>query len=461
MSNGAERLRRELMIRVVRGFFSGTLSASIDRFPRTICPQFNEPFRCCVWHDREVLRNRLLTLLGFACDDGDDGSKPLHEYLAEAEAGLPRPETPLTVCSSGCAGCPEAKINVTSNCRGCFARPCVFNCPKGAITVSDRHAHVDDSKCIKCGKCLTVCPFNAIIRTRVPCEEACPVGAIRKNEHGVAQIDFGKCVFCGKCYSKCPFGAVMERSELFQVMRALKAGTPLIALIAPSAQFQFPGGIERLFSAVVKTGFRDVMEVALGAELTTRNEAAEFIERMRKGEKLMTTSCCTACVELVRRHVPELAKSVSTTPSPMKFAGRLAREKYPDSKTVFVGPCIAKRYESLHAPEIDFVLTFEELGALMAGLGIDVMSQAPWPLPRPAIATARNFARSCGVTEAVLKELLGDSGDVKSDSKFLNGIDARSARLLAAYAAGKMPGNFLEMMACSGGCVSGPCSLVK
>ncbi len=462
MSNGAERLRRELMIRVVREFKKGTLEENIDRMPIAIRPRHSEFSRCCVYHDRAVLKYRLMALLGCDCRrEDEDETKPLHEYLEEMRANPDRPERPLTVCAAGCDGCPESRINITTNCRGCFARPCVFSCPKGAIHVEDQHAVVDYSKCIKCGKCLQVCPFNAIIKTKVPCEDACPVGAIRKNEFGVADIDFDKCIYCGKCYSKCPFSAIMERSELLRVLEALKAGKKLVALVAPSAQFQFPGGIGKLFSAIAAVGFTDVIEVALGAEMTTENEAKEFVERMKKGEKLMTTSCCTAYVELVKRHVPQLLDKVSDTPSPMRYAGRIAREKHPDALNVFIGPCIAKRLEAARSEEIDMAMTFEELGALLAGWGVDIMSQPEWPIPRPAIVTARNFAKSCGVTEAVLAELLGESDDIKLDGKFFNGIDAKSAKLLALYAAGKLPGNFLEVMSCEGGCVGGPCSLIK
>ncbi|MDD3886141.1 MAG: monomeric [FeFe] hydrogenase [Victivallaceae bacterium] len=460
MSNGAERMRRELMIRLVREFRAGTLADNIDRIPVQLRPQNSPATRCCIYHDRAVLKYRLMALLGFDPKRETDETKPLKEYYEEAEAEDCSPEPPITVCGAGCAGCPSSRVAVTENCRGCFARPCVYACPRGAISVIDQHAWIDYSKCIKCGKCLQVCPFNAIIKTKVPCEDACPTGAIRKNEFGVADIDFDKCIFCGKCFAKCPFGAVMERSELVRVLRALGAGRKLVAMIAPSAQFQFPGGIEKLFSAVKAAGFHDVIEVALGAELTTEHEAHEFIERMKRGDRLMTTSCCTAFVELIKKHVPQLIPCVSDTPSPMKYAGKLAKEKYPDALTVFVGPCIAKRHEALSAENVDMVMNFEELGALLAGSGIDIMSQPEWKLPRPAIATARNFAKSCGVTDAILSELCGDDLP-KVNGKFFNGIDAKTAKMLALYAAGKLPGNFIEGMSCEGGCVGGPCSLVK
>ena len=462
MFNGAERLRRELMIHLVRQFNAGTLDQEIDRIPVAIRPREVTPSRCCVYHDRAVIKYRLMGLMGVACESETDESKPLSAYLREAkEPSYSRPERPLTVCAAACDSCRPSRINITDNCRGCFARPCTYTCPVKAITVVNQKSVVDQDKCIKCGKCTQVCPFNAIIKTKVPCEEACPVGAIRKNARGVAEIDFDKCIFCGKCFSKCPFSAIMERSELLKILQDLASNQPVVALVAPAAEFQFPGGIEKLFTAIKKAGFKQVVEVAIGAELTTAHESEEFIERMQKGDRLMTSSCCPAYVEMVKRHVPALLKCVSTTPSPMLYAADFARRKYPDAKLVFIGPCVAKRHEALKCDKIAHVMTFEELGAVFAGLGIDVMSQEPSTLPRPAVATARNFAKSCGVTDAVLKEFSASNAGIQVDHKFINGLDSKSKALLTLYAVGKMPANFLEVMACHGGCVGGPCSLVN
>lgn len=463
--NGAERMRRELMIRVVRDFTDGKLEETIDRIPILLRPK-DAPFsRCCLFHDRAVLKYRLMALLGFQIEREEDELKPLSAYLKEALAGgLAIEGPPLTVASAGCSGCPDSRLVVTSNCRGCFARPCLFNCPKNAITVENQQSRIDQDKCVKCGRCEKVCPFNAITRTIVPCEDACPVGAIKKNAAGVAEIDFSRCIFCGQCFRRCPFAAIMERSQLVQILQAMKRGEELVAIVAPSALMQFPGTVEQLFSAIHQAGFSDVMEVALGAEQTTSHEAAEFVEKMLAGQPLMTTSCCPAYVELVRKHVPELLDKVSTTPSPMKFAARLARERHPGAKVVFVGPCIAKRHEAMGAAEVDAVLTFEELGALLAGRNIDLQGQAPWHLERPAEASARNYARSCGVSAAVLAELQRSNpalADFKLDVQTINGIDKKTARALRLHAAGKAPGNFLEVMSCQGGCVGGPCSLVK
>ena len=464
MNNGVVRMRRELMIRLIRSFLAGTIEKDIDRIPYEIRPKGMDSVRCCIYKDRAIIKYRLMALLGASYEAETDESKTLKEYLNDALAEKKRPDKPITACGAGCSGCPDRKYFVTDNCRGCFARPCYYNCPVGAIRVENQHAVIDQTKCISCGKCMTLCPFHAITKTAVPCEDACPVGAIKKNSEGIAEIDFDKCIFCGKCFSNCPFSAIMERSELMNVLNEIKKGKEVVAIIAPSAQNQFPGTVGQLFSAVAKIGFKDVIEVALGAEMTTEHEAQEFQEKMIEGAKLVTSSCCTAYVEAAKKHAPELLPMVSTTPSPMLYAADIARKQYPDAQIVFIGPCIAKRYEvTLHPDKVDWVMTFEELGTVFAAMNIDVLAQAEWPIPRPAAATARNFAKSCGVTDAILKELeahpeLAKRG-FKADVKFINGLTPKTVKMLQLYGKGKLPGNFLEVMACCGGCTGGPCSL--
>ncbi len=460
--NNAERTRRELMIRAIRDFLAGTLSEEIDRIPIDLRPRNAEANRCCIYKDRAMLKYRLMALLGFGMEEETDEARSLKEYLADAVAGNNHTEPVLSVCTVGCHGCVDSHVQVSNACVGCFARPCVASCPRQAIQVINQRSMIDRSKCINCGKCMTVCPYHAIIRNPLPCEDACPVGAIGKGEDGRVRIDFSKCIYCGKCFRSCPFSAIMERSALINILDAMKKGRRVVAMVAPSVTNQFPGSIEQLFVALKKAGFSEIMEVAHGAELTTLHEAEEFFERMARGDKLMTSSCCPAWVEAAKRHIPDIVPMVSSTPSPMAYAGQLTREKYPDAVTVFIGPCIAKRREAQSDPNVDFVMTFEELGALLAAQEIDVISQVAEPLAEPAASFARNFARSCGVSEAILQEIESEKPDpnrTKIDEKFINGLDRKSMNMLKMYAKGKLPGNFVEVMACTGGCVGGPCSL--
>ena len=250
MTNGAEIIRRELMIRLVRAFDAGNLAETIDRIPVEMRPR-DAPFsRSSVWHDRAVLKYRIMALLGFSCENETDEARTLRSYLEEMREAPPPRGDPMTVCSAGCDGCRDRAFMVTDNCRGCFARPCEWNCPKKAVTVARGRSSIDESACVRCGKCAQVCPYKAIVEVSVPCEAACPVGAIRKDAHGHARIDFAKCIFCGACFRACPFSAVMEKSQLVQLLCALRAGEKLTAVVAPAAAWQFPGSVEQLFAAI-------------------------------------------------------------------------------------------------------------------------------------------------------------------------------------------------------------------
>ena len=460
--NNAERTRRELMIRVIKDFKAGTLAEDIDRIPIELRPRNENAIRCCVYKDRAMLKYRLMALLGFGMEEETDESRQLKDYLADARAGKNNPEPVLSVCTVGCHGCVDSHVQVSNACVGCFARPCMAACPRQAITVVNQRSTIDRSKCIDCGKCMAVCPYHAIIRNPLPCEDACPVGAIGKGEDGLVKIDFNTCIYCGKCFRSCPFSTIMERSSLINILDVMESGRPVVAMVAPSVTNQFPGTLEQLFTALRMAGFSAIMEVALGAELTTEHEAEEFFERMARGDRLMTSSCCPAWVEAAKRHIPDIVPMVSSTPSPMAYAGQLARKEHPDAVTVFIGPCIAKRREAQSDPNVDYVMTFEELGALLAAMEIDVISLEPAKLDKPATSFARNFARSCGVSEAILQEIGAGSPDrPKIDGKFINGLDRKSINLLKLYAKGKLPGNFVEVMACTGGCIGGPCSLAR
>ncbi len=131
-------------------------------------------------------------------------------------------ENPLTVLHTACQGCVPSRIYVTDLCQGCVARPCESTCKFGAIKVENGKSVIDPSKCKNCGMCAQVCPYQAIAKIIVPCENACPVGAIAKDEDGHARIDFDKCISCGKCVSSCPFGAVHKKSQIIDILKINK-----------------------------------------------------------------------------------------------------------------------------------------------------------------------------------------------------------------------------------------------
>lgn len=459
-SNSPERQRRELMIRLACEFSKGTLNDTIDKLPYYVKPSGSKPLHCCIEHDRAVIRCRIMALLGLDAQDEEDDSRFPHEYLDLISADSERPERPLTVARTACSCCPDSKIEVVQSlCRNCFAQTCIHVCPNNAINIMRGKAFINQDSCVKCGKCLIdVCLYNAIKRFPIPCEAACPVGAIKKNEQGFAEIDYKKCTFCGKCLRACPFGAVMQRSELVPVLKMLSEGRQTVALVAPSTLNQFPGGREKLFRSLRKVGFSEIIEVAEAAETAAGMAAEEFIRKMKLGGKLVADSSCPAFVELVRRHLPAMRPYLSAVPSAMALAGQKARELYPDAVTVFIGPCIAKRFESLSCPGVDRVITVEELGAILIAFGGAALEPQDY-IPQESDGSEHDFSRTCAATGAMLASAIEAEPELELQEKFIDGINAQTLKLLHLFLFGRSHANFIEVLGCSGGCKNGPCSL--
>lgn len=452
--NNATRIHREILVRIAKLFMEGRLEEEVDRIPLEMRPRGGESVRCCVFKDRAVLKYRCMAALGHRVEAERDELTSLADYARAAMDREVQEGPVLTVLDLACSACVRSRYLVTEACRGCLARPCTLKCPRKAIAQENGQARIDHTKCVNCGLCLKACPYHAIIRVPIPCEESCPVGAITKDETGKEHIDHEKCISCGKCTQTCPFGAIMERSQLVDVMKVLRSDVPVRAMVAPAIAGQFPGEMGQIVGALHQLGFDGVAEVAAGADATANHEAEEWREKVEEGgQAFMTTSCCPAYVEAVRKHLPGLAPFVSGTPTPMHYTAKWLKENDPCGKTVFIGPCTAKRKEALDDGYTDLVLTFEELGALFvaAGIDVDVCSQAEFM--EPAGPGGRGFPVSGGVTRAV-KERLGKNADIRPH--LVDGIDIQSMKLLKVCGSGKSPGNFLEVMACPGGCLSGP-----
>jgi iron only hydrogenase large subunit-like protein len=322
--------------------------------------------------------------------------------------------------------------------------------------VKNGHAEIDRSRCVNCGICSKACAFHAIVQVPLACADACPVDAVGKTEDGRIVIDHAKCIRCGRCQSACPFGAIMACSQMADVILKIKAGRTVIALPAPALSGIFPNDPQKLNGALLKLGFSAVYDVAAGADETARREALELKERLAAGDAFMTTSCCPAWVETVKRHVPELAKYVSRTPSPMRLAAEMARADHPEAVLVFIGPCAAKRTEATLAGIPDHVLTSEELGAMLIATDTDVDACVPADPVRTGSRTGFRFAVSGGVAAAIVNRL---TAATPTKPYVINGLSPKTIKLLATFAkTGKAPGPLIEVMCCEGGCVAGPCS---
>ena len=458
-NNNIMFIRYQLLAQLVKMWKDDELLAKIDRLPIDLHPRKQKPLgRCCVYKERAVTKYKTIAMMGFDMADETDETERLSNYAQRMlERDNIRPDKSiLSVMDEACSSCVKINYEVSNLCRGCAARPCYNNCPKDAISYdADGKAYINHEKCISCGKCHQACPYHAIVYIPVPCEEACPVKAISKDEYGIEHIDPKKCIYCGKCLNACPFGAIFDTCSVFDVLKRIKAGRKVVAMVAPSVLAQFKQPIEKVFGTLKALGFDDVIEVAYGAEETIRREAEEFKEKLEEGAAFMTTSCCSAYVQLAKKHIPEILPYVSSTGSPMRYTAEYARKKHPDGVNVFIAPCASKKSEGRADPDVDFVWTFRELDAVIEGYGIDMDQVEDFVPEETAGHDAHGFAKTGGVFAAV-KNMVGDptlQGTIVAD------LNKKSIAQLRAFAkTGKCPTRMIEVMACPGGCISGPCA---
>ena len=461
--NHASAMRAEILVQVAKSFLSSRFD-NADHIPNLICPDSTQPLRGNIEADRTYVKYAALAAMGFDPDTINEDNISLKSYGQKALERTSAPASVLSVIKKSCAACMSQRYLVSNNCRTCLARPCMLNCPKQAIEVNNQ-ASIDQTKCIKCGRCEDVCPYKAIIKVPLPCEDACPVGAISKTEDGREYIDHNKCISCGKCLNSCPFGVIVETSQMIDVMRELNTSQKeVVAMLAPSILGQFSGSINNLVGALQKLGFSHVIEVAVGADITTLNEAAEFVEKAQKGEQLMTTSCCPAYFKAAEVHIPEIQPYVSHTKTPMYYTAELVKKERPNCTTVFIGPCLAKRVEAENDPHVDYVITFEEIGAILQAHEINVAECDSVEFSEISCAQGRGFSISGGVAGAVASLI---EGKVNYLPLKIDGLTKESIKSLKKYGQQATSGtvctnpdgcpfNMIEVMCCEGGCVAGP-----
>lgn len=430
-------LKYKVLREVARLAFEDKLLENITDIPKTLVPGKEATMRCCVYKERAILGERVKIAMG-----GDRNNQNVIEVIDIA-----------------CDECPVGGYEVTNACRGCLAHRCEDVCKFGAISFDrDQHAVIDKSKCRECGQCAKVCPYTAITHNKRPCQNACKVKAIAMDEQKAAKIDNKKCISCGACVYQCPFGAIMDKSFILNVIDLLKKSDnnenyKVYAVVAPSISSQFTyAKLGQVVTGIKELGFYTVIEAALGADIVADAESRELVE---KG--LLTSSCCPAFVDYIGKQFPQLQNIVSHNLSPMAAIAKYIKEQDPSSKVIFIGPCTAKKMEfqlERVRPYIDSVITFEELQALFDSRDIEITSLKEDVLDN-ASYFGRIFARSGGLSDAVAQGLK-EHGDTDFELRAVacDGIEECRTALLKLSKKIDV-GNFIEGMACSGGCIGG------
>ena len=437
-----QELKYKVLLQVSKQTWEGRDSFSVfNEIANTIVKKGEPTMRCCVYKERAIVADRIRVGLG-----GKREKKNIIEIIDIA-----------------CDECPEAGHKVTDLCRGCISHWCIEVCKLNAITFGENQkATINKDKCIECGKCASACPYNAIHNFIRPCEKACPVDAISASETGAATINEEKCIECGACVYQCPFGATVDKSLIVDVINILKTSEnnrkyKTHAIVAPAIASQINSSLGKVFSGIKELGFSEVHEVAKAADLIAYEEAKELIE---KG--FLTTSCCPAFVSYIHSKFPEMAEHISSNLSPMAMMGKILKDKDPNCKVVFIGPCTAKKsevLETISGEYVDSVLTFEELPALLDSKNID-LDIFPEDIVDQASRFGRGFANSGGVTAAV-EQAIKELGVTDFEFKPLvcDSIAKCKSALLRA-SKGVLPFNFIEGMACEGGCANGAGCLI-
>ena len=442
------KIRNQIFTEVAKFAYEGGDYSKFENLPYEIIPGEISTYRESIFLERAIVGERLRLAMGLPLLPVSKQA-PISTGVEESMIDEKVYDPPLiNIIKFACHKCAEKRVVVTDGCQGCLEHPCTEVCPKSAISIVHGKSHIDGEKCIKCGKCQGACPYNAIIKQERPCAAACGMKAIHSDEHGRADIDYNKCVSCGMCLVSCPFSAIVDKSQIFQTIMAINSDTPVYAAVAPAIAGQFKGlPSNKIRNAFKALGFTDVVEVAVGADLCTVEEAKDFMEEVPEKQPFMA-----------KKTFPDIAPYISMALTPMVLTGRLTKQRYPGCRVVFIGPCAAKKLEASRRSirsDIDFVLTFEEVAGMFAAREVDFNAVEVDEEPLSfSSADGRGFAVSGGVAKAVVNAIhkLDPAREVKVANA--QGLD-ECVKLLRMAKAGKYNGYLLEGMACPGGCVAG------
>lgn len=455
------RLRHKVFTEVARFAYEGGGPEQLDELPYKMVNTEDDPYRPSMFLERAIIGERIRVAMGMSIrpvNEHTPTSKGVDESMIEEKYYEP----PLIdIIRFACHCCPDKRVYITDGCQNCLEHPCREVCPKKCISYDRdlRRNVIDTEKCIKCGMCMKACQYNAIIKQERPCVAACGLGAIDEDENGHAIINQDKCVSCGMCLNSCPFAAIVDKGQIYQTIKAIQSDTPVYAIVAPAIAGQFGKGLtdKKMRAAFGILGFKDVFEVAIGADLCTIEEAEHFLREVPEELPFMCTSCCPAWSIMAKKEFPEQAETISMAMTPMVLTARLVKKMHPDCKIAFIGPCLSKKNEASRRTVksyVDFVLTFEELAGMFDAQGVVFEDLEEGDTLRRASSDGFGFAISGGVAQAVVNHIKRVDPEREVKIVKAEGLD-ECKKMMKKAAAGQYNGYLLEGMACPGGCIAG------
>lgn len=458
------RQRRRRVFKEVANlaYTSQNLKDDCEALPYKIVDYEESVYWDSVYRDRAIIRERIRLAMGMSLRP-ENRERPGHltEGIEESNIDEKYYEPPLMqVIPSACNACPENRYEVTNTCMGCLAHPCRKVCPVGAMTMVNGKSYIDQEKCIKCGKCKDICLYDAISHKERPCAKACGINAIKSDKHGRAIIDNDICVSCGQCMVSCPFGAIADKSQIFQLIRAMQSGRKIIAQVAPAFVGQFgPNVTPEMFKTALKElGFADVYETAIGADMGCMAEAEHYVKEVASGNQAFAlTSCCPSWAVMAKSMFPETIDKISNELTPMVATARLIKKEQPDSSVVFIGPCASKKLEASRKTvrsDVDFVITFEELTGMFEAKGILLDEIKAMDEMHDATSAGRGYGVAGGVASAIEDCIKAYYPGTEVHIEHAESL-AECKKMLLLAKAGKKNGCLIEGMACPGGCIAG------
>lgn len=452
-------IRRKVFAEVARIAYYDLDVSELEDSSYRIVPGEMPKYREDIFRERAIADERIRLAMGM---DAREISvyKKLTDGFDKVDIDTNAYEKPLiNVIKFACEACPTKAHVVTDNCRKCMAHPCTNVCPVNAVSIGRKRAVIDKEKCINCGRCKEACPYNAIVKYERPCAEVCGVDCIGSDEYGRAEINQEQCVACGRCIANCPFGAISDKTQIYQLIKAIKAGKKIYGAIAPSfvGQFGANSSPAQIIEAIKQLGFTDVVEVSIGADVTTMNEAKEYIHRVPNDIPFMGTSCCFSWALMVKNKFPDLYEQISDSGSPMRYTAEYIHSIDPEAIICFIGPCTSKKLEAIDTKvksQVDFVITFEELMGMFVAKSIEPSEIVIENDLKNASALGRGYPIAGGVAEAVKQVALQLEPDREINVVGANTLQ-ECIKMVKIAKAGKYDGYLLEGMACPGGCIAG------